>query len=124
MLYAILIYGEEEIFERLDADEQERVMEKHRAVQREYGALGSLGPVARLMSTSSAVTVRSRGDSVMVLDGPFAETKEHLLGFYVLECATIDDAIEAAKKFPLATAAYEVRPISWATAMGELTGRV
>lgn len=121
MLYVILIYGEEEVFDRLDAEKRDGVMEKHRGFQREYRDAGTLGPVARLMSGSSAVTVRQKGDSLMVLDGPFAETKEHLLGFYVIDCATIEDAIEAAKKLPQEVAAYEVRPIGWSTAMGEPT---
>ena len=113
MQYAILIYASEGIFERLPEEEQEEAMTHHRALQKEHNEKGTLGAVAKLMDTSAAVTLRQTGDSVVVLDGPFAETKEQLLGLYVLECDSIDDAIEQAKKLPQGIAAYEVRPIGW-----------
>ncbi|MEX3009535.1 YciI family protein [Hoeflea sp. TYP-13] len=113
MQYAILIYSTEGFFERLPEDEQDAAMEHHRELQREHNEKGTLGAVAKLMDTSAAMTVRKRGDSVMVLDGPFAETKEQLMGLYVIECESIDDAIEQAKKLPQGVAAYEVRPIGW-----------
>lgn len=113
MFFAILIHAEEGVFERLSEQEQEAAMEKHYAIQREYSADNSLGPVVRLMGSNGAVTVRKKGAKTMVLDGPYAETKEHLLGVYVLECDSIDEAIAAAKKFPQEIAAYEVRPIIW-----------
>ncbi len=113
MQYAILIYASEGFFERLPEDQQEQALDRHRALQKEHNETGTLGAVARLMDTSAAMTVRKQGDSVLVLDGPFAETKEQLLGFYVLECDDINDAIEQAKKLPLGMAAYEVRPVGW-----------
>ncbi len=113
MQYAILIYGMEGLFDRLPEEEQEAAMERHRELQREHGAKGTLGAVARLMGTSTAVTVRKRGDGVLVLDGPFAETKEQLLGLYILECDSIEDAVKQAKKLPQGLAAYEVRPVGW-----------
>lgn len=114
MLYAILIYGEEAVFQRLPPERQEAALDKHRAIQKKYGEAGSLGAVARLMGTASAMTVRQKGSAVVVLDGPFAETKEHLLGFYVVDCDTIEQALEIAKEFPLELAACEIRPIAWA----------
>ncbi len=113
MQYAILIYSTEGFFERMPEDEQEAAMDRHRALQQEHNEKGTLGAVAKLMDTSAAMTVRKRGDNVMVLDGPFAETKEQLMGLYVVECETMDDAIEQAKKLPQGLAAYEVRPIGW-----------
>ena len=113
MQYAILIYANEGFFERLPQDEQDAVMDHHRQLQAEHGGKGTLGAVAKLMETSAAMTVRKRGDSVLVLDGPFAETKEQLLGLYILECSSMDDAIEQAKKLPQGVAAYEVRPVGW-----------
>jgi len=113
MQYAILIYASEGIFERLPEEEQESAMDRHRALQKEHDEKGTLGAVAKLMDTAAAMTVRQTGDSMLVLDGPFAETKEQLLGLYVLECDSIDDAIEQAKKLPQGIAAYEVRPIGW-----------
>jgi len=114
MQYAILIYGTEGVYDRLPREEQDQVMGKHRALQEEHGARGSLGPVARLMETSTAMTVRKSGDNIMVLDGPFAETKEQLLGLYIIECESMADAVEQAKKLPLNIACCEVRPIAWA----------
>lgn len=113
MQYAILIYATEGFFERLPADEQERAMDRHRALQAEHNEKGTLGAVAKLMDTSSAMTIRKSGDNVLVLDGPFAETKEQLLGLYTVECDSIDEAIEQAKKLPQGVASYEVRPIDW-----------
>jgi len=71
-----------------------------------------LAPAARLGPTSEAVTLRGKGDG-MVIDGPFAETKEQLLGFYVVEFPDIDGAIAAARELQRAnpTAVYEIRPI-------------
>ncbi len=113
MQYAILIYSSEDIFGRLTDEEQEQALDKHRALQQELTGSGTLDAVAKLMDTSSAMTVRQTGENLLVLDGPFAETKEQLLGIYVIECETIDAAIEQAKKLPQGIAAYEVRPIGW-----------
>ncbi|MEM9107377.1 MAG: YciI family protein [Pseudomonadota bacterium] len=113
MQYAILIYSTEGFFARLPGDQQAAAMDKHQALQAEHNGTGTLGAVARLMETSTAMTVRQRGDSVMVLDGPFAETKEQLLGLYILECASMEEAVEQAKKLPQGLAAYEVRPLSY-----------
>ena len=75
-------------------------------------AEGRLGPAARLGATKDAFTLRGPGAG-MVIDGPFAETKEQLLGFYVAECASRDDAIAAARDLRRVnpTAVYEIRPI-------------
>ena len=98
MLYSVLIYGVDGVFDRLPPDEQEALMDKHRALQQLHRDKGTLGPVAKLMGPAAAVTVRRDGDTVQVVDGPFAETKEQLLGFYVLDCETIEEAIEAYTK--------------------------
>jgi hypothetical protein len=76
-----------------------------------------MGPVARLMPTTAATTLRASAEP-LVIDGPFAETKEALLGFYVVECGSLEEAIEAARALmaPRMAAglmcALEVRPIS------------
>lgn len=113
MLYTILIYGVEGVYDQMPPEEQEAVLDKHRALQKTLTAEGVLGPVAKLMETSAAVTIRSKGNSLVVTDGPFAETKEQLLGFYMVECETIEQAIEAAKALPQGLAAYEIRPVAW-----------
>jgi hypothetical protein len=73
-------------------------------------AAGKLGPVARLMPTTAAVTVRA-GAEPLVIDGPFAETKEQLLGFYVVDCATLAEAIETASRMVDPPGAMEIRPL-------------
>ena len=80
-------------------------------------AEGKLGPVGRLMPTATATTVR-RGAEMLVVDGPFAETKEQLLGFYIVNCETLQDAIDAARQLtaPRRAAglpgALEIRPLA------------
>jgi len=113
MHYSILIYADEGLFDRLPEEQQEAVLQKHRDLQAKLAEEGKLGPVAKLMGTSTAMTVRSQGQSVVVLDGPFAETKEQLLGFYVVECDSIEEAIDAAKQLPQGVAIMEVRPVAW-----------
>jgi len=73
-----------------------------------------LGPVARLMPTTAATTVRKDREPPLVLDGPFAETKEQLLGFYLVECATREEALEVARDLGRANpgGSYELRPVA------------
>jgi hypothetical protein len=88
-------------------------MVKLGAVQEKLAREGKLGPVARLMPTNAATTLR-KGRGV-VMDGPFAETKEQLLGFFVVDCATPEEALEAARELGQASSsngAYEIRPIA------------
>jgi hypothetical protein len=81
-------------------------------VQGKLAARGKLGPVARLMPTTAATTVRS-GREQLVIDGPFAETKEQLLGFYVVDCVTLEEAIATARELKAEESggAFEIRPL-------------
>ena len=67
------------------------------------------------MPTTAATTLRKDQDPPLVIDGPFAETKEQLLGFYVVDCATLDEVIQFAHKLARANpgGAYEIRPIAY-----------
>lgn len=114
MYYAILIYGVEGVYDRLPETQKQVFMKKHNDLQAELSEQGALGPVVRLIGTSSAMTLRKQGDSVVVTDGPFAETKEALLGLYVVEAETIEAALEQAKKLPIDIGSVEVRPVGWA----------
>jgi hypothetical protein len=113
MLFAILCYHDERVTgawsEAHDAAVMERLAVVHEGLARE----GRLGPVARLLPTSAATTVRNDRTPSLVVDGPFAETKEQLLGFYVIDCAGPDDATETARALGQANpgGTYEVRPI-------------
>ena len=93
--------------------EDDAMMVRLRTVQQKLKSEGKLGPVARLMPTTTATHLRA-GKDPMVVDGPFAETKEQLLGFYIIDCPSLDDAIEAAqllaREKPHGT--LEIRPVA------------
>ena len=78
MLYAMLCYHQEDVVCAWSKDEDEAVMKKLLAVQEPWARAGKLGPVARLLPTTAATTLRKDADPPLVLDGPFAETKEQL----------------------------------------------
>lgn len=120
MLFTLLIYGAEGLAERLPATEQEALLQKHRDLQAKLRAEGKLRGAVQLMPPSTAMTVQDKGGGVRVLDGPYAESKEQILGFYLIECETMDEALEAAKALPQGVAHMEVRPVGWA---GGLSGR-
>jgi len=111
VLYAILAYHEEAKITSLTSDDDNALMSRLLAIQAKMVEDGSLGPQVRLGATKDARTVRANG---IVLDGPFAETKEHLLGFYVVDCDTPDAVITIARDLQRvnATAVYEIRPVS------------
>lgn len=112
MLYAILAYHVEDELLAWTPEQDAAVVAKVIEVQAPLRASGQFGPAARLDETRKARTLRGPGAGV-VLDGPFAETKEQLLGFHLMECATEEEAIEAARKLRAVnpTAVYEIRPV-------------
>jgi len=113
MLYAILAYHVEAEVMSWTPEQDATVMTGLLAVHDRLNANKLLGPAARLGATADARTLRGPGAG-MVIDGPFAETKEQLLGLYVVDCATRDAAIAVARDFRRVnpTAVYEIRPIS------------
>ena len=114
MLYAILCYNSEEAVASWSKPYHDEVMGRLGKVQDKLAAQGRLGPVARLLPTTAATTLR-KGRESMVIDGPFAETKEQLLGFFIVDCASLDVAVETAKELAEAnpgTGSYEIRPIA------------
>lgn len=110
MLYAILCYNSEAVVNSWSKEEDDAVLAKRKVVTDKLAKAGKLGPVARLMPTTAAVTVRA-GSEPLVLDGPFAETKEQLLGFYVVDCASLEEAIKVASDIVDAPGAMEIRPL-------------
>ncbi len=114
MLYAILAYHEEEVVTAWSPEEDAALMTELHKVHDRLTSDGRLGPAARLGVTASACTLRTKGGREVVVDGPFAETKEQLLGLYVLDCETRDEAIQAARDLRRAnpSAVYEIRPIT------------
>ena len=97
MLYAILCYNDEKAVGSWSKDEDDKVMAQLGAVERKLAEAGRLGPVARLQPTRAARTLK-KGKDVHIVDGPFAETKEQLLGFFVVECSGPEEAMETARE--------------------------
>lgn len=110
MLYALLCYAREDEITALSQEEDDALMAEHARSAAPLLAQGKLGPTARLLPTSTATTLR-RGASPITLDGPFSETKEQLLGFYVVDCQSLEEAIELARPFVHRSGAIEVRPV-------------
>jgi hypothetical protein len=113
MQYAILCYRDEQVTCGWSKEQDDAVMAKLGAVQERLARQGKLGPVARLLPTAAATTLRKDRDPPLVVDGPFAETKEQLLGFYVVDCGSLEEVLEIAKELGRANpgGAYEIRPI-------------
>lgn len=113
MQYAILCYHSEDVVGCWTKAEDDAVMARLAVVHERLAREGRLGPVVRLLPTTAATTVRN-GREQLVLDGPFAETKEQLLGFYVVDFDTLEEAIAAAEELGRVNpgGAYEVRPIA------------
>ena len=111
MLYAILAYHVEAAVKSWTAEEDATVMTNMLDVHARLDKVGRFGPAARLGDTQNARTLRGKADS-MVTDGPFAETKEQLGGFYLINARDLNDAIQVASKIPSARlGSVEVRPI-------------
>ena len=122
MLYAILCYHDEDMVGSWSKEQDATVMRKLSVVQDKLAKQGRLGPVARLLPTTSATTLRKENPP-LVLDGPYAETKEQLLGFYLVDCTNLDEALDVARDLGAANpgGAYEVRPVGVFRPGGNLT---
>ena len=115
MQYAILCYNDENAVATWTKEEDDACMARLIKVQETMAAKGKMGPVARLLPTTSATTLRKSATGSMVIDGPFAETKEQFLGFYLIDADSLDEAIAFAKELAVANpgiGAYELRPVS------------
>ncbi len=120
MLYAILCYDDEAKVDAWSEAEDAAVMQKLGVVQEKLERQKRLGPVARLVPTTAAVTLRKQAEPI-VLDGPFAETKEQLLGFYVVDCESMSEAVEVARELAIAnpgTGSYEIRSVKFFNGRG------
>ena len=112
MEYLALIYTDEAAWESLQPDDRAGAYERYAVFAREARAAGVLVGGDELGGTPDATTVRIRGAQVAVTDGPYAEVKEALGGFVVLECPSLDDAVAWASRIPAAEhGAVEVRPV-------------
>jgi len=115
MHYMLLIYTNEDAAARESVEEMARIREGHRAVMEETAGRGILKGADPLQPTSTATTVRVQEGKVLVTDGPFAETKEQLAGYYILDCHNLDEAIDWSAKIPTACGGregcIEIRPL-------------
>jgi len=111
MLYTLLCYNKEDVVWSWTKEEDAAVMNRLSVVHEKLVRDGKLGPSLRLLPTTAATTLRG-GD--LVIDGPFAETKEQLLGFYVIDVENLEAALDVAKQLSAAnpTSVYEIRPIA------------
>lgn len=112
MLYALLCYNPEEVVYAWTKEEDDAVMARLDVVHQRLLKQGKMGPSLRLLPTTAATTLR-KTDPPMVIDGPFAETKEQLLGFYVIDVADLEEALGVARDLAKANpgGAYEIRPL-------------
>ena len=112
MRYALLICADENAIEAQSPQEGEAMLSRYVAFGEEMGKRGVLQGGERLRPTTDATCVQVRDGQVVTTDGPFAETKEQIGGFYLVDCNDLDEAIEVASKIPGAQhGTIEVRPI-------------
>jgi hypothetical protein len=112
MQYMLLIYDDETQWGRMSEEDRGGVMREYFEYTSQLRDAGAFASGGQLQPTATATTVRIQNGEQMVTDGPFAETKEQLGGFYIVEAETIDEAIEWAAKIPSARyGSIEVRPL-------------
>lgn len=112
MRYVLMICSDETAVQALSPEEGSAMLAEYGAFGEEMGRRGVLQGGERLRPTTDATTVRVRDGEVLTSDGPFAETKEQIGGYYIVDCKNLDEAIEVASKIPGArVGTIEVRPI-------------
>ena len=113
MLYTLLCYNDENAVFAWTQEQDDAVMTRLNVVHEKLAAAGKLGPSLRLLPTTAATTLVKNTDPPLVIDGPYAETKEALLGLYILDCKDLEEALQIARDLAKANpgGAYEVRPV-------------
>lgn len=111
MLYAILCYNAEDVVMSWSQAEDDAVMDRLSVIHERLERENKLGPSLRLMPTTAATTLHKAKD--LVLDGPYAETKEQLLGFYIVDIKDLEEGLAIARELGVANpgGAYELRPV-------------
>ena len=112
MLYAIAIIGDDSRVAAWTPAQEGEVMDRHKQLRRKLTAENGLGPVMRLQTTATK-TVRRYADRKFITDGPFAETKEQLLGIYVVDVPTFEDAVAATEYLNFEGGVFEISPLTW-----------
>ena len=111
MRYMVTIYGDPSAMSDASPEEQQAELGRWFTYTEELQKAGAMVAGNALQGSETATTVRFGGGEPTLTDGPFAETKEQLGGFYLLECANLDEALEWARKLPSRGGAAEVRPV-------------
>jgi hypothetical protein len=113
MKYIFLIYGDEQVWASMSQEQMAAMYAEHRKYGEEMGKAGVLKGGAELKPVSTATSIRFDGGRTRTVDGPFAETKEQLAGFYLIEADNLDQALGWAEKMPgMTTGTVEVRPLA------------
>jgi hypothetical protein len=113
MKYLLLIYADEQAWESADPEGRAAMYEEYGGLAKELAESGRMLGGDELAPTSSATTVRVNGGERLVTDGPFAETKEQLGGYFVIDVDDLDDAIDIAARIPAArSGSIEIRPLA------------
>ena len=113
MKYILLIYGDEKVWQSMSREEMEKIYAEHGAYGEAMTKEGVMRGGSELKPVSTATTVRFANGKPTTLDGPFAETKEQLAGYYVIETDNLETALEWAAKMPgMISGAVEVRPLT------------
>jgi hypothetical protein len=124
MKYLCLVYSEEKILNEMANDETDRFIDEHLVLRKELESSGHSIAAEALQSVQTATTIRVRNSKISITDGPFAETKEQLTGFYFVHARDLNEAMQIAAKIPAARiGSVEVRPIRDLVAEHEGSGR-
>jgi hypothetical protein len=112
MKYMLLIYVDQQIWEKVGDDERQQMVKESVKLANEINSSGHFLAAARLQPTSTATTVRMRQGKRLVTDGPFAETREQMGGYYLIDAKDIEEAMSIAERIPGArVGAVEIRPV-------------
>jgi len=115
MQYLLLCCFNEERWQKIPEAERDRIMREYGAFQQSLAASGRYLAGAKLGSTQTATTLREHAGKPVITDGPFAETKEQLGGYHLIDCKNLDEALAIARRIPTLAAggAVEVRPVEF-----------
>jgi hypothetical protein len=113
MQYILLIYGDERVWEAMPPAEMEKLYAEHRAYGEALDKAGAMRGGSELKPVATATSVKFSGGKPRTVDGPFAETKEQLAGYYVIDVPNLEEAIAWAEKMPgMTEGTVEVRPLA------------
>jgi hypothetical protein len=113
MKYILLIYGDERVWGSMSKEEMEKIYAEHRAYGDAMGKAGVIKTGSELKPVATATSAKFNGGKPRIVDGPFAETKEQLAGYYVIDVANLEEALGWAEKMPgMTVGTVEVRPLA------------